>query len=587
MMFTIIQSSIVLVVAFGAVQLLRRHSASVRHSILTIALLGSLIVPFAGPLFPARVASGNGVYARVQNQTEIFLNVTPALKPAPAATAHINVPATPKYPGYLAVWMSGTAVMSLFLIGGLARMIFLFRRSSEIVHHRWMDHRSQIAKQLGISRGVRLEQTERSILGTWGILRPRILLPRDAATWPEDRIRSVLTHELAHIKRLDWPIQILAELARAVYWFNPLFWILCRRLRIESEQACDDIVLNAGIDPADYAAHLLELARLLKNSGRAWSPVLAMAHPPSLERRFVAMLNPSLNRKPAGAKTIFVALSAALALTIPLAAMRAPVKSEAAPVVAKASPPALTEAKPAPAAAAKKPAAAKTAKPVAAPAPEAQGRADGALAGTVTDGTGAVIPGVTVTVYSMKQQGNSIVETPVGTAVANQVGKFEFPALPEGSYSLRATLPGFASATREWLQVAPSQRLEENITMSVGTISQQVVVTAVGTPRPKPAGTPQRIRVGGNVIAANLISQVKPIYPQSARDAGIEGMVRLQGIIGTDGTLIGLSAMNNVDRDLTAAALEAVRQWRYKPTLLNGEPVEVLTTIGVQFQLAQ
>ena len=93
--------------------------------------------------------------------------------------------------------------------------------------------------------------------------------------------------------------------------------------------------------------------------------------------------------------------------------------------------------------------------------------------------------------------------------------------------------------------------------------------------------------MGGNVIAANLISQVKPAYPQSARDAGIEGIVHLQGLIGTDGTLIGLSPLNFINNDLLNAAMDAVRQWRYKPTLLNNEPVQVLTTIDVEFKLAQ
>jgi TonB family protein len=77
------------------------------------------------------------------------------------------------------------------------------------------------------------------------------------------------------------------------------------------------------------------------------------------------------------------------------------------------------------------------------------------------------------------------------------------------------------------------------------------------------------------------------VYPAGARDAGIEGTVHLQGLIGVDGVLLGLTPLNNIDTDLTAAALEAVKQWRYKPTLLNGMPVEVLTTIDVEFKLAQ
>ena len=84
-----------------------------------------------------------------------------------------------------------------------------------------------------------------------------------------------------------------------------------------------------------------------------------------------------------------------------------------------------------------------------------------------------------------------------------------------------------------------------------------------------------------------MISQVQPIYPQTARDAGVEGTVHMQGIIGADGTLIGLRVISSNDPDLGAAALEAVRQWRYRPTLLNGVPVEVITEIDVEYKLVQ
>src|SRR5262249_10550659 len=153
---------------------------------------------------------------------------------------------------------------------------------------RWSSAANEVSSALKLKRRVRLARSEPVVLGTWGVLRPRILLPQESETWSDDRIRVVLAHELAHIKRFDWLLQLLAELAVSVYWFNPLFWIVCRRLRSESEHACDDVVVNLGVDPKDYAAHLLELARTLKNSGAAWSTVLAMAQPPSLERRFVA-----------------------------------------------------------------------------------------------------------------------------------------------------------------------------------------------------------------------------------------------------------------------------------------------------------
>ena len=104
--------------------------------------------------------------------------------------------------------------------------------------------------------------------------------------------------KLAHIARRDWALQIAAETVRAVYWFNPLIWIACRRLRDESEQACDDTVLRRGIDAADYASHLLAVARQVLTADRGWASAPAVANASTLERRIAAMLNASRNREP-------------------------------------------------------------------------------------------------------------------------------------------------------------------------------------------------------------------------------------------------------------------------------------------------
>jgi protein TonB len=98
--------------------------------------------------------------------------------------------------------------------------------------------------------------------------------------------------------------------------------------------------------------------------------------------------------------------------------------------------------------------------------------------------------------------------------------------------------------------------------------------------------TPQRIRVGGNVQAAKLVRQPKPQYPPLAKQARIQGTVRFQAIIGKDGTIQNLQLMSGHPL-LVPSATEAVKQWVYQPTLLNGEPVEVVTQIDVNFTLSQ
>ncbi len=102
-------------------------------------------------------------------------------------------------------------------------------------------------------------------------------------------------------------------------------------------------------------------------------------------------------------------------------------------------------------------------------------------------------------------------------------------------------------------------------------------------PKPKLSGP---LKVGGNVQAARIINKIQPLYPPLARQTRISGTVRLHAIIGKDGTIQSLEVLNGHPL-LQQAALDAVRQWRYQPTLLNGEPVDVDTTIDVIFTLNQ
>ncbi|HEY1338133.1 MAG TPA: energy transducer TonB, partial [Bryobacteraceae bacterium] len=125
----------------------------------------------------------------------------------------------------------------------------------------------------------------------------------------------------------------------------------------------------------------------------------------------------------------------------------------------------------------------------------------------------------------------------------------------------------------------------------LGGIIGSVPSAAPPPPPPPPkkeekAATPQRIRVGGNVQQARLIRQPKPVYPPLAKQARISGVVHLEAIIAKDGTVQQLKVIQGHPL-LVPAALEAVKQWVYQPTLLNGEPVEVVTQIDVNFTLSQ
>ncbi len=122
----------------------------------------------------------------------------------------------------------------------------------------------------------------------------------------------------------------------------------------------------------------------------------------------------------------------------------------------------------------------------------------------------------------------------------------------------------------------------------IGGIISSTPMVAPPPPPPvkkKPPPPPKRIRVGGSVQRANLIRQVRPVYPPLARQARIQGTVKLTAIIAKDGTIQKLEVLGGHPL-LIPAALSAVKQWRYRPTLLNGQPVEVVTQVDVNFTLS-
>lgn len=118
--------------------------------------------------------------------------------------------------------------------------------------------------------------------------------------------------------------------------------------------------------------------------------------------------------------------------------------------------------------------------------------------------------------------------------------------------------------------------------------SDNGIPAAVAPPPPKPVAAPEQkpVRVGGNVMEARLVKRVMPVYPPLARQARISGTVRLEGVIARDGHIVNLQVHSGHPL-LIATAVDAVRQWVYKPTLLNNEPVEVIAPIEVHFMLGQ
>jgi len=183
----------------------------------------------------------------------------------------------------------------------------------------------------------------------FGVFRPLILLPHDAAFWRPARLHAVLAHERAHLNRRDSLSQMLAQFVCAFYWPNLLLWLASRSMRREAEIAADNAVLAAGMRPSDYAAELLQLAGQTLRL-----PALAMAAP-SLEARVKSVLSPTHSRDGARALDVFkiawlgVAAAVALAFGRPaIAEVRAEPPAPPAPAPAAQAAPPAPEAPPAP-----------------------------------------------------------------------------------------------------------------------------------------------------------------------------------------------------------------------------------------------
>lgn len=224
----------------------------------------------------------------------------------------------------LAVWLIGVLMVLVRALVGIMAAQRLVRGCQGVVSGPLADAAELARETLSLSFRVPLREGPPGTVVvpmTFGLLRPVVLLPHGAAQWPAERLRVVMLHETAHIKRRDWLTTMLAEVACAFYWFYPLVWLAAHRLRTESEQACDDLVLTSGVQAVDYADHLLEVVRGLKGRRGSMPAVVTMAQERDLAGRLKTILAESKNRSAATGRGLALAVLAALVMVMPLSAM--------------------------------------------------------------------------------------------------------------------------------------------------------------------------------------------------------------------------------------------------------------------------
>lgn len=533
----LIRPSIIVVFGLALDAALGRRSAALRHCVLAVALFAAAAVVPLGGVLPSWDLPSSNLPARPA--TVELADPARNTPPAMAVTVVAEDAARGRssfLPLMLVVWAAGVALGAGMLLAGLGRLAWIASHAVRVQDGPWVRIAAQVSGVLGVTRRVRILQTEApGLLATWGLVRPCVLLPAHAPQWSEQRIRVVLSHELAHIRRHDWLVQMAAELLRIVYWFNPLLWLACVRLRRESEQACDDVVLRAGVPAREYAAHLLELARSCRRPAPRFASALPMARPSTLERRIGAMLNPGLDRATLSRRAIGLTALALLVVTLPTAAFRG-AQSEPLP-----------------------------------------------LTGSVYDTSGAVVPQVELT---LTREGQVPWE-----AITDTAGHFEFAPVEPGKYVLEASLAGFHPLRQE-IELQEARDWDRAITLQVGQLQETIVVREERVAQEpstsaSPAPGPEPIKVGGNVRAPRKLHDVKPVYPPAMRNAGREGIVPMEAVIGRDGSVNTIRVLSaQIHPDFAVAAVDAVRQWRFSPTLLNGEPIEVVMTVSVEFGLS-
>jgi TonB family protein len=455
----------------------------------------------------------------------------------------------------LAAWSVGFTLTMAHTAAGLLICVRRRRRAAPMREAEDMSHSTSCELRMRARVEVR-SSNEIAVPETFGFRNPVILLPPGANGWTRERLRLVLLHELVHVKGSDWALQMLARITASLFWFNPLTWYALTKLRDERERACDDEVLRLGAIRSEYADQLLAIAR----SARYTSPVaVAMARKAHLEGRIHAILNPNINRRrlTLTRKAITLAATALIVATASLVT-----------------------------------------------APAQTGNAE--IMGIVKDPSGARVPGIQVVLSRGSAQ---------ETVRTNAEGAFNFSGIPDGTYSLKVMAPGFKLLEIPDVAANGSTPAFVDLSLEVGAISERITITAQGQPRqqptipstalqqqgskprtisfasvsvnrPVPAARPQRIPIGGNIRPSKLIKSPRPEYPAHLAAQGVEGTVLLEAVIGTSGQMVNIRARNSqVHPELIQAAIDAIRQWQYEPTLLNGKAVEIVTTLTVDFRL--
>ncbi len=322
----LVKATIILAAGLAATRLSRTARASVRHLVIASAFVALIAVP-------AWLAGAPAMTVDVPIAASARTAAIPAAPRAPgaAAAAPASNAVDPRVrtistaDALRVVWLAGTILFLLPVVSALWKLSMIRRTGIPIAWRR--DEVARLAEARGLRRPVELLEHEGVPAPlTFGVTHRVIVLPPDAREWDDAELRRALMHELEHIKRGDWIMQIVARVVAAAYWFHPLVWAAWRRLCLEAERSCDDAVVISE-ERTDYAEQLVTLAQRM--SATPVQPMLGMANRSDLSTRVTAVLDERLHRGRAGFALAAGTVAAAAVVVLAVTPVRAVVRADA------------------------------------------------------------------------------------------------------------------------------------------------------------------------------------------------------------------------------------------------------------------
>lgn len=307
------KGAILLAIVSAVVWAVRRGPAALRHDVWSMAFIALMLIPPAVALLPELrfryPEPGPAVEAtekiQVTDPAQALVKMPQLLEQAtkevlrraePVLTAPVT-PVPDRTGKLVIVWAVGVVLLLGRLGATLVQLRYTTRTAHPVTDPEWNELAEITCARLCITRPIRLLQSQAvAVPMTYGVRRPVVMLPLEAMNWPEDQKEVILLHEMMHVRRNDFLVHLVAHVALAVHWFNPLAWYGAFRLRAERERACDDEVLAAGVPSTNYADHLLDMAKSILTGREASRVALAMARPSELRSRIAAILDPSQQR---------------------------------------------------------------------------------------------------------------------------------------------------------------------------------------------------------------------------------------------------------------------------------------------------